>query len=861
MSRTECLAEVKKNYHGLTEQEFSELKDRVEVMLTQDPEGIQTSLKDSADAAEQMKAVVKRNHHLNFVAKNKIRSYLKEHWADHPEEGIRTLLTGVQADRPGAKDAVAVLQASLADTYIGTMLSELNMPASDGRKPMDHVKPKFWGGKNANEPQVMEIMAVMNTKGSDKSAYAGKPSSMVKAAEILLKIQEVSRKDGNESGSFHISKLDGRIVRRTHDMYKMTDVGYDTWKADMEEWGVLEASGIEADKWDDISRRHFNQTVSGERVMNPNPEVTGIPAGMANVSKSLSHERVFHFKDAASEILYFEKYGRGGLLENIVFGLEVSAQQIGLMRKLGPNARANLEQVAQEIGYTMSKGDDPKKYKRFQERSADIFKRHFAMVDGSLFVPGSNTMAKNFQWYRSIKMMALLGKAAISAIADIPLYGLEVKYHGGSFFGGMFEAVGTLFRTNTADSKNVLAGMGVLADAMRNSTMNRFDPDNMSQGLHTKLTEKFFMMSLLTPMTDKLRTGFALTRGLELAGHSKKSFKGLPDEWQRILSQFNIDEAKWDVIRTGQLKGADGRNYLTPEGVREMDDAAIIKYLEGQDQPVNTTSINFARNEIADNFRSYFHSRAHTASLEPDAGTRANMIGDTQAGTWLGEIVRSFMLFKSFPVAVMRQVAGRELRGHTSEVRTGMSGAKSMLSDSTAMGNMARLVASTTVYGALVVLLKDVASGREPNFPDEENWPKFLIRSMLQGGALGIYGDFLTGEAKNRYGGNAISTLMGPFGGDMNTVADITSNIVSPDGDAQKAGAAALKALYTNALPGSQLPYFKIPLDYLILYNLQEFADPGSLREMEDRKEKQMGQKYLMPPSSVVPHGGGMPNF
>ena len=100
--------------------------------------------------------------------------------------------------------------------------------------------------------------------------------------------------------------------------------------------------------------------------------------GMANISKSMAHERVFHFKDTEAEIAYFEKYGRGGLLENVVFGLELSAQRVGLMRRLGPNAKANLEGVADEIGYKLRTGSDPKAHKRFQERKADIFKRHFA---------------------------------------------------------------------------------------------------------------------------------------------------------------------------------------------------------------------------------------------------------------------------------------------------------------------------------------------------------------------------------------------------------------------------------------------------------------------------------------------------
>jgi hypothetical protein len=52
--------------------------------------------------------------------------------------------------------------------------------------------------------------------------------------------------------------------------------------------------------------------------------------------------------------------------------------------------------------------------------------------------------------------------------------------------------------------------------------------------------------------------------------------------------------------------------------------------------------------------------------------------------------------------------------------------------------------------------------------------------------------------------------------------------------------------------PFMNLFYTRIVLDYLILYQIQEALDPGSLRRMERRVEREQGQEFLLAPSEVV---------
>ena len=54
----------------------------------------------------------------------------------------------------------------------------------------------------------------------------------------------------------------------------------------------------------------------------------------------------------------------------------------------------------------------------------------------------------------------------------------------------------------------------------------------------------------------------------------------------------------------------------------------------------------------------------------------------------------------------------------------------------------------------------------------------------MQGGGLGIYGDFIVGNLKNEYGGGKWDSIMGPTAGDISKIIGIVENVNKP----QKAG-------------------------------------------------------------------------
>jgi hypothetical protein len=122
---------------------------------------------------------------------------------------------------------------------------------------------------------------------------------------------------------------------------------------------------------------------------------------------------------------------------------------------------------------------------------------------------------------------------------------------------------------------------------------------------------------------------------------------------------------------------------------------------------------------------------------------------------------------------------------------------------------------------------------------------------MAQGGGLGIYGDFLFGEY-NRFGQGALETLGGPSAGMLSDVLRLWQGAREGDPKADQAF-----RLFVQNVPFANLFYVKPALDYLVLYQVQEALNPGFLRRMERRVEKQNNATFWLKPSEAIPYGGG----
>lgn len=131
--------------------------------------------------------------------------------------------------------------------------------------------------------------------------------------------------------------------------------------------------------------------------------------------------------------------------------------------------------------------------------------------------------------------------------------------------------------------------------------------------------------------------------------------------------------------------------------------------------------------------------------------------------------------------------------------------------------------------------------------------PRFWIKSLLKGGSLGIYGDFLFAEM-NQHGGSPMATILGPGAGFVEEVLNLTQGnlIQAAVGKDTHAGAEAVKFAKDNT-PGANLWYLKSALNHMIYYRLMEYFSPGYLSRMKRRAKQDFGQTYWWAPEKSLP--------
>jgi hypothetical protein len=156
------------------------------------------------------------------------------------------------------------------------------------------------------------------------------------------------------------------------------------------------------------------------------------------------------------------------------------------------------------------------------------------------------------------------------------------------------------------------------------------------------------------------------------------------------------------------------------------------------------------QNALVDKFQAMVLTERDYAVPNPDARTRAISTGGQGAGTKAGEAARMLTMFKSFPVTLMLTHMQRSMR----------------IAKGGRLAYAGAMVAVTTAMGALALQAKDMSRGRTPREMDSK---EFALAAFLQGGGVGILGDFFFSD-QNRFGGGLAVTLAGPAAGKLKEV-------------------------------------------------------------------------------------------
>lgn len=762
----------------------------------------------------------RRNDRLNAAAKQRLLDMAREAHRLYGDAaiGLEAAAVGSNKPLPGNRMSADGRSITLFSQYMGMMTHELE---AAGLFP--HLNTGYIDGEIA---RALEKLTKPEARGSTHAQANA-------IAEIIHKYRKLAFDRENRAGAWR-KPLPGYIASQMWDMAKIRRSTFEEWRdfvmPRLDHERTFKGANPEA-----FLREAYRTLANGEELSfkTAKDDLSLEFQGPGNIAKKASEHRVLHFKDADAWMEANTQYGRGTLRGAILAEFEIAARDTALMETFGTNPRALFDDVVETLKRELS--DDPEAVDRLSRSLRfSLVKKEMATILGDTDAARNVAWAQRGQNARAWISAAKLGGAVLSAVSDIAFKASAIRYaNGGGILTPLAEAFGTFFKGMGRQSREVADLIGSGLDG-HSASLARFAGTDATPGAGNRMLRTFFKYNLLAPWTDANKRGLGLYTSRMLATHAGSAFEQLPEHMKFLLSQFDIGPAEWAIARRAVQPMSDGKTYMLPHLIHDMPEELFTSL-----DPTGMGSGLRGRDQVESTIRNLFTDIVEMGVPTPGAKERAIMTWGFKAGTVEGEAMRFLMQFKGFPITAVSRNINRLAYGNPGGT-----------ADKT---GLAMLLASSLVLGYAAMSAKAAFKGQTPRDPtDYKTW----IAAMVQGGGAGIYGDFLFGEF-NRFGRSPIETLAGPGLGIAGDVLELIAKVRAGDDVA----ATSLRLAMSNA-PFLNIFYTRTALDYLILYELQEMANPGYLRRRERQLKKEQGQTFMLPqPSRVISRGGRAPGI
>lgn len=617
-----------------------------------------------------------------------------------------------------------------------------------------------------------------------------------KIAKDWMELAEDMRVEFNKKGG-SISKNENWLFPQNHDMRLIKNAGFDEWRKfiinKLDKNKMLDDNGkVLSDEQLNESLKYVYETISSGGMNKA--QGLSVPRGLGSkLSRRGSEQRFLYFADANSWIAYQNKFGKGDVLTTLSDHIQGRANDIAMVETLGTNPRVMYDALKfQAKKIQLDRG------KPIGEASLSMMDAVYKTVSGEINGGQMVTLADGMQFVRNLQVASKLGGATLSSFTDIATTTLTAHYNNIPMTKVFKRHMAML--TSSEEDKILLARMGLALDSWygRAHSANRFS-DTYGTGASAKTAEAVLRLSGLEAWTEAGRKAF----GIEFAGMLADNFGKTVDELhpsvQRAFKTYGITKEDWDAFRSTSPLEMKGTRVADLTADKSMKFHAMI--LQETDYAVPT----------------------------PGARERAIATGGLERGSVWGQISRSAMMIKSFPITM---ITTHLYRGATQATLGGK------------MAYLGALSASTTLLGAFALQVKDVAAGREPREMDGAFWGA----ALAQGGGLGLFGDFIVSDV-NRYGRGFVETLAGPMGSLVNDTFSLTLGNVRQAivGDETNVLGEAVKFV-EDITPGvwqTQL-FMDSMFDHVRM-----MADPNyekTLASMRRKRMKEYGQGYWWQP-------------
>lgn len=637
-------------------------------------------------------------------------------------------------------------------------------------------------------------------------------ASAKELAGAWLETAEFLRQKFNAAGG-HIGKLDRWGLPQSHDTLKVRKAGFDDWREFI--WDKLDRGrmidGATGKAFSDAELEDVLQEVFETIRTDGFDKLRPGQAGARSVGNRRADHRFLHFKSPDDWMDYQGEFGNADPFSAMMSWIDGMSRDIGAMRTLGPNPAATVRWLGDVLEQEAALAGDSKMQNRAGRAKARLT-HMYNHYTGSVNAPVDGPVARGFQAVRNVLTGAHLGSAVLSAVTDPAWMAITARINGIPQAKMVREAV-RLFNPANVEDRKLAVRMGLIAEEASHvaAAQMRYVGEVNGPEVSRRISDFVLRSSGLSPWTQTNRWVFGMSVLGHAADEAGKPFAKLDDRFADLLHRYGIDAEAWDVIRKTEMLDHDGARFLRPEDIaaRTDIDETLADDLATKLLALVQTETEFAVPSVSIRGKSLF-------------------MGSAEAGTIPGELMRSTVMYKSFAITMMFTHMRRVME----------------LQGASKLEYAAGMFIGGAILGAFALQMKEIAKGRDPKPMDS---PAFWGAASLQGGGLGIFGDFLLQDS-SRFGHSFGTTVAGPVVGAISDLHGLTigNAMQGIRGEDMKLGddLARFVGRYT---PGASLWYARLALQRGVLDQLRLWADPAAGKRMRraDRKLRKSNNQGL----------------
>lgn len=651
-----------------------------------------------------------------------------------------------------------------------------------------------------------------------------------KISDKMGDVFETMRDRFNRNGG-DIEKLDNWGLPQTHNLEKIAKAGKEAWVNKAE--SLIDTRQYVHENGDYYSQQEIRSLLEytydtlssdGANKIEVGRQATG--GGTSKVTNRHGESRVLHFKDAESWLEYQSEFGGMQFVDLVEAHINGLSKDIAMVENLGSNPKTALKILMDAAAKKdWEKGIDENKTQSSRKRAQVMFDE---FSGGN--TPQSQVLANLGIAYRSMNVASMLGGTTIASLADQATIAKTAHVHNLSYrkaFGGIVEQLNP---ANKAD-REFAHGLGLATEEMLGS-IARWSDDGLTStyGKSEKLARissgvatQVMRVSFLNALTSASKVGFTKLLMEKYGRLSRsKAWNDLDVQDRELLSNTGLDERAWQVFQLAEpVVDRKGNQLMSARSIYEIPDEKLTAF--GDPKQV--------KDQVASQLQAHLLDEQGMAVIEAGLRERTWMTVGAK-GTITGEVFKGITQFKSFSAAFLMRQGSRMV-------------AQEGLKGKAAYG--IPLFVTMTLLGGLVVQLRELLNGNDPQTIYDSNDPKkatsFFMRSLVAGGGLPVLGDILVAGADTS-GRDANSFVSGPLGSDFTSLLGLTVGNLTQynEGKDTNFGNEAFKFV-KGKIPAQNLWYTKAAINRMVFDEMQDTIAPGyrekALRKAERQQDRE----------------------